>query len=42
MPVRSIFRALPLFLGFALAACGTDVNQAYTTPAESKCSLMKK
>ena len=32
MPVRSIFRALPLFLGFALAACGTDVNQAYTTP----------
>jgi hypothetical protein len=32
MPVRSIFRASPLFLGLALAACGTDVNQAYTAP----------
>ena len=32
MPVRSIFRALPVFLGLALAACGTDVNQAYTAP----------
>ena len=32
MPVRSIFRASPLVLGLALAACGTDVNQAYTAP----------
>lgn len=32
MPVRSIFRASPLVLALALAACGTDVNQAYTTP----------
>jgi hypothetical protein len=32
MSVRSIFRASPLFLGLALAACGPDVNQAYTAP----------
>lgn len=32
MSVRSIFRASPLLLGFALAACGTDVNTAYTAP----------
>ena len=32
MPVRLIFRASPLVLGLALAACGTDVNQAYTAP----------
>lgn len=32
MSVRLIFQASPLFLGLALAACGTAVDQAYTAP----------